>query len=140
LQCSPDSVLETLPFTLHITPLSLLHSHKLDHHLYADDTQVYISLSTPDTDLSLKQFGDFLSDISEKPRELRSSGFHVLSVPRVKTHTGTRAFSVAVPTLWNSLSEHVKSSNSMVSFHHNLKTHLFRLAYPSYVSLPSEHR
>ena len=41
-----------------------------------------------------------------KPRELRSSGFYLLSVPRIKTHAGTRAFSVAVPTLWNSLSEH----------------------------------
>jgi len=47
------------------------------------------------------------------------------------------AFSVAVPTLWNSLSEHVKSSNSIVSFHHHLKIHLFRLTYPSWVSFPS---
>jgi len=35
-----------------------------------------------------------------KPRELRSSGFHLFSVLRIKTHTGTRAFSVAIPTLW----------------------------------------
>jgi len=45
-------------FTLHTTPLSsLIHSHKLDHHLYAGDSQVYISLSTADTELSLKQLG-----------------------------------------------------------------------------------
>ena len=43
---------------------SLIHSHKLDHHLYADDTQVYISLSTADTDISLIQLDDCLSDIS----------------------------------------------------------------------------
>jgi len=66
-----------------------------------------------------------------QPRELRSSGFHLLSVPRVKTHGGKHAFSVAVPTIWNSLSEHVKSSNNIVSFRHHLETHLFRLAYPS---------
>jgi len=49
------SVLGPLLFTLHNTPLSsLIHNHKLDHHLYADDTQVYISLSTADSDLSLK--------------------------------------------------------------------------------------
>ena len=60
-------------------------------------------------------------------RELRSSVFHLLSVPRVKTHAGTGAFSVAVATLWNSLSEHVKSPNSIVSFRHPLKTHLFSL-------------
>jgi len=32
--------------------------------------------------------------LKPKPRELRSSGFHLFSVPGVKTHTGTRAFSV----------------------------------------------
>ena len=32
--------------------------------------------------------------IPPKPRELRSSAFHLLSIPRVKTRTGTRAFSV----------------------------------------------
>jgi hypothetical protein len=53
-----------------------------------------------------------------KPRELRSSGFHLLSVPRVKTHAGTGASSVAVATLWNSAPEHV---NSIISFLHHLK-------------------
>jgi len=53
------------------------------------------------------------------------------SVPRVKTHAGTRAFSVAVPTLWNSLPEHVKSSNTIVYSRHQLKTYLFGLAYSS---------
>jgi len=51
----------------------------------------------------------------------------------------TWAFSVAVPTLWNSLPEDVKSSNSIVSFHHHLKTHLFRLVYPFSVSRASDH-
>jgi len=54
--------------------------------------------------------------LAPKPRELRSSRFHLLSVPRVKIRTGSRAFSVAVSTLWNSLSDHLKSSNSIVSF------------------------
>ena len=59
------SVLGPLLFTLYTTPLSsLIHSHNLDHLLYADDIQVYIYLSTADTDLSLKQLRDCLSDIS----------------------------------------------------------------------------
>jgi len=51
-------------FSLLTNNFTLIHSHKLDHHLYADDTQVYTSLPTADTDLSLKQLGDCLSDIS----------------------------------------------------------------------------
>jgi len=65
--------------------------------------------------------------LSLKLRELRSSGFHLLSVPRVKPHAGTRPLSVAVPTLWNSLSERVTSSNSIDSFRYHLKTHFVRL-------------
>jgi len=52
------SVVGLLLFTLYTTPLaSLIHSKKLEHHLYADDTQVYISLSTADSNLSLIQLG-----------------------------------------------------------------------------------
>ena len=76
--------------------------------------------------------------LAPKPRELRSSGFHLLSVPRVKTDAGTRPFSIVVPTVWNSLCEYVKSSNSIVSFCHHLKTHPFRLAYPSQLSTTSD--
>ena len=69
--------------------------------------------------------------LAHKPRELRLSGFHLLSVPRVKTGAGTHAFSVGVPTFWNSLSEHFKSSNTILLLRHHMKTHLFRLVYPA---------
>jgi len=63
--------------TLYTTPLSsLIHSHKLDHHLYADDTQVYISLSTADTDISLKQLDDCLRDISGWMTNNKHNIFH----------------------------------------------------------------
>jgi len=57
------SVLGLLLFTLY-TLSSLIYSHKLDHHLYADNTQVYcISLFTSEVDLSLTQLDDYFSDI-----------------------------------------------------------------------------
>jgi len=34
----------------------------------------------------------FMLSLAPNPRELRSYGFHFLSVPRVKTHAGTRTF------------------------------------------------
>ena len=38
LRCSSCSDIRPLLFTLYTTPLSsLIHTHKLDHHLYADD-------------------------------------------------------------------------------------------------------
>ena len=64
------------------------------------------------------------------PRQLRLSGSVLLSVPRVKTNACTRAFSVAAPTLWNSLPDSVKSARNIASFRRNLKTYLFKIAYP----------
>ena len=59
------SFLGPLLFTLYTTPLcSVIQSHNLDHHLYADDTHIYVSLTTPDTCRSLSQFRDCLQDVS----------------------------------------------------------------------------
>ena len=63
-------------------------------------------------------------------REQRSTSSNPLYIPRVKTKAGTRAFSVAAPTLWNSLPVSVKSEGNIVSFRRRLKTYLFNAAYP----------
>ena len=54
-----------LLFTLYTTPLRyLIQSHNLDHHLYAEDTHIYVSLTTPDTCRSLNQLRECLQDVS----------------------------------------------------------------------------
>ena len=54
-----------------------------------------------------------MHSLASNPRKLRSSGFHLLYVPRIETHAGTRAFSIiVVPTLWNSVPEQVIKSHS----------------------------
>ena len=64
-------------------------------------------------------------------RALRSNKGLVLSVPRVKTKMGSRAFAFCGPDLWNNLPLHVRSSDSVSSFKKRLKTFLFGTAFPS---------
>ena len=69
-------------------------------------------------------------------RTLRSSDTNLLSVPRVRTCFGSRSFSVAAPTIWNSVPFDIRNSCSMASFRRKLKTFFFQcLAMSSAPSL-----
>ena len=58
-------------------------------------------------------------------RSLRSSDRDLLVQPSVSTVIGSRAFSVAAPTIWNKLPITIRQSSSLTSFRRLLKTHLF---------------
>jgi len=58
-------------------------------------------------------------------RTLRSSDTNLLSVPHVRTCFGSRSFSVAAPTIWNSLPFDIHNSCSIASFRRKLKTFYF---------------
>ena len=62
-------------------------------------------------------------------RSLRSNNDNSLSVPRVNTNTGVRAFHSCAPSLWNNLPLSVHSAISVSTFKKYLKTHLFDLAF-----------
>ena len=47
---------------------------------------------------------------------------HLLQRPLVLTSVASRAFTVAAPTVWNSLSVNTRSADSFASFKHRLKT------------------
>ena len=68
--------------------------------------------------------------LARNSRQLRSTSSNPLYIPWMKAKAGTRAFSVAAPTVWNSLPASVKSEVNIVSFCRHLKTHLFNAAYP----------
>ena len=60
---------------------------------------------------------------------LRSNNDHSLSVPRVMTNTGARAFRSYAPSFWNNLPLSVRSAISVATFKKYLKIHLFDLAF-----------
>ena len=61
---------------------------------------------------------------------LRSNNDNSLSVPRVKTNTGARAFHSCALSLWNNVPLSVRSASSVATFKKYLKTHLFDLTFP----------
>ena len=59
------SVLGAFLFCLYTTSISqIITTHDVIHHMYADDTQVYIELSQSDTHKSISSLSDCLTDIS----------------------------------------------------------------------------
>ena len=62
-------------------------------------------------------------------RVLRSSfSSNLLQVPRTNLTFGSRSFRAAASTVWNSLPDSIRSSNTLNSFRHRLKTHYFQAA------------
>ena len=53
-----------------------------------------------------------------------------ISSTRPKKHIGRRGFAVAAPAEWNKLPQTVRSQQTTDGFRSQLKTYLFRLAYP----------
>ena len=51
-------------FCLYTSKSQIITTHDVSHHMYADDTQVYIELSQSDTHQSISSLSDCLTDIS----------------------------------------------------------------------------
>ena len=63
-------------------------------------------------------------------RNLRSiNGHRLVDVGYKLTRYGSRSFSVASAKLWNALPLNIRSSDNLMQFKRNLKTHIFRKAF-----------
>ena len=68
------SVLGPFLFCLYTTSISqMINTHDGSHHMYADDTQVYIELSQSDTHKSISSLSDCLTDISLWMKSINSN-------------------------------------------------------------------
>ena len=63
--------------------------------------------------------------ISGSTATLRPASRPLLHVPRTRTVYSSRAFSVAAPTLWNSLPAEITNAASLTAFRNRLRTFLF---------------
>lgn len=71
-----------------------------------------------------------LITIKENTRQLRSSSKNLLVIPKTRTVSfGDRSFMFAAATLWNTLPEQTKTTDSLSTFKRELKTHLFRSVF-----------
>ena len=66
----------------------------------------------------------YLVDLLVRPNSNR------FVVPRIKTETGSRAFSISGPALWYALSVPIHNAKTILTFRKLLKSHLFDLAFP----------
>lgn len=111
----------------HITPvLSSLHWLPVKYRI---DFKVILFVFKCINGLAPEYLTDLVR-LHRPSRDLRSASLMVLEVPRSKLRSsGDRAFSVAAPTLWNSLPVAVRTASSLSTFKSLLKTHLFEVAF-----------
>ena len=63
---------------------------------------------------------------------LRTTNSNRFVVPRMKTKTGSRVFSISGPALWNALPVPIRKAKTILTFWKLLKSRLFDLAFPPY--------
>ena len=91
--------------------------------IYKYDLDQYPLMCTrkPNMNFCVKAFESYRGSTAT----LRSASRPLLHVPQTPTVYGSRAFSVAAPTLWNSLPADITNAASLTAFRNRLKTFLF---------------
>ena len=103
------------------------------HHIHPERTEYKVAVLVYKVlNGSAPRYLGPLTRVADLPgrRALRSADTNRLHIPPVRLSTvGTRAFSVAGPRIWNNLPEYITSAESLHTFCHRLKTHLFQRSF-----------
>ena len=119
-------VTKSPPFTRNVPLLRSLHWLPVKHRVHFKMCLLTHRTLHEEQPVYLRSF----IATSLPSRSLRSNRGITLSIPRIKTNTGARAFSSCAPSLWNNLPLSVRSATSVATFRRRLKTCLFCLALP----------
>ena len=110
----------------HITPiLKHLHWLPIEH-------RITFKIATLTYKIRQSHEPGYLASIlseHEPSRNLRSAGKFLLAVPRARTVSSSRRFSIASPTVWNDIPLNIKLQETIAGFKRHLKTFLFKSAF-----------
>jgi len=132
LQCVQNALARVVcraPKFSHVTPLlKSLHWLKIKSRIkFKINTLTYKTLAN-DQPVYLRN----LLTLSKRCKTTRSTGTRELTRPRApKSGSGSRAFSVVAPELWNKLPPEIRLSKTLMTFRKKLKTHLFADSFPT---------
>ena len=121
LNCLAHVVTKSPPFTRSVPLLRSLHWLLVKYRVYFKICLLTYKALHEEQPIYLR----FWIATSLPSRSLRSNRGITLSVSRIRTNTGARAFSSCAPSLWNNLPLSVHSATSVATFRKRLKTYLF---------------
>ena len=82
---------------------------------------------------TLKDNPAYLADLlvwQKCSKYLRSTNSNRFVAPRMKTKTGSKAFSISVPALLNALPVPIRNAKKILTFRKSLESYLFDLVFP----------
>ncbi len=128
IQNSAAHIITQTPSLQHITSLQQLHWLPIKFRI---DFKILLLAYKTLYNLAPRYISELIQPYTPS-RILRSSSVGLLHTLTARLTTmGHRAFSRAAPRLWNSLPVNIRNSDSLSQFKAKLKTHLFRIAYPT---------
>ena len=133
-------------FTLYTTPLSyVIQRHNVKHHLYADDTQIYLSLSLKNPDISLEILTKCLQDVpswmSSRKLKLNPDKTDFLLIgPKVQREKFSQCFPTRL--LAQEVTPFPSARNLGIIFDSalNFKRHISGISHPCYYHISDMRR